>query len=118
MVLSPVQHQKVKTSLSFIQIWFFYDRVGLHSCLKVGTSLLCLITTAVSLHGVQQGQHLSRNTFTHTEEREQLEPEQSQEHLSEALAFPTTFGRYTQAASVGLIEITTKLCSQQSQHNI
>lgn len=81
-------------------------------------SFTCLITAAVGLHGIKQGQHLSRNTFAHTGERQRLEPEQRQEHLPAALAFPTTFGRYTQAARVDLIETTTKLCSQQLQCNI
>lgn len=72
-----------------------------------------VITTAVRLHGTKQGQHLSRNTFARTGQRWQLAPEHRQEHLPAALAFPTTFGRYIQAACAGLIEMTTELCSQQ-----
>jgi len=104
-------------------LWFsprlaLYKKAGLHSFSRVGTSFVRLTTAAAGLRGVQQDQHLSRNTFAHTGERWQLEPEQRQEHLPAVLAVPPTFGRYTQVASVGLIETTTKLWSQQPQHNI
>lgn len=101
-------------------LWFssrlvIHKRVSQHSFLKVGTSLICLITTAVSLCGITQRRHLGRNTFAHAGERQQLEPEQGQEHLPAALAFPS--GRDAHTASGGLTETTTKVCSQQPQHN-